>query len=166
MLPWLSVDRCFTQAPQWLPVGCTVQEYQDSQVLQAIMYWAGIGGLGIQGLAVWLNLVIKLLLAIRVKRRVAAVVQQFAEVLQREPQLREVVERARAAGRPLVLQKGSCIDRWMLPAAGVRAGLVWLALVSRTLQLAVPILHTAVQVALAGSCARHQHSGTLLWGLG
>lgn len=87
-----------------------MQEYQDSQLLQSVMYWTGIAGLAIQGLAVWLSLAIKLLLSIRVKARVAAVVQQFEEVLLREPRLREVVEQARAAGRPLVLRKGSCVD--------------------------------------------------------
>ncbi len=99
-----------------------LQIWQDSEVLQLAMFWAGIGAVALQGLSVWLALVFKLLLAIKVKKKVAVVVQQFEEVLAADPELRAAVREAQAAGRPLVLPRGCCADRWVqmlpiLPAA-------------------------------------------------
>jgi hypothetical protein len=80
------------------------------------MFWSGLASLGLQGTAVWLGLLCKLLLAVRVRKRVARAVQVFEVVLRQEPGLRAALEEARAAGRPLVLPRGICAEKWAAAA--------------------------------------------------
>jgi hypothetical protein len=88
-------------------------------VLRTAMLWSGVASLGLQGSAVWLGLVCKLLLAVRVRKRVAHAVEVFEVVLQQDPALRAALQEAQAAGRPLVLPRGICAEKWV---AGATAG--------------------------------------------